>query len=128
MTLLRHKLCLDTFQHASSTGCLEVSVRHVFFSAQSADLKDSASAKAVADRQEAWKSDLPKDEDALWDWIAAPDDASRAALLAHCVSFGVNALSATVDRYATCAVSAHGVRPRPEHTARPVRRVGVATI
>src|SRR3546814_10009519 len=55
------------------------------FSAQSADLKDSASAKAVADRQEAWKSDLPKDEDALWDWLAALDDASRAALLAHCV-------------------------------------------
>src|SRR3546814_4393194 len=45
MTMLLHKLCLDTFQHASSTGCLEVSVRHVFFSAQSADLKDSASAK-----------------------------------------------------------------------------------
>src|SRR3546814_15886857 len=41
MTMLLHKLCLDTFQHASSTGCLEVSVRHVFFSAQSADLKRS---------------------------------------------------------------------------------------
>src|SRR3546814_3371854 len=29
MTMLLHKLCLDTFQHASTTGCLEVSVRHV---------------------------------------------------------------------------------------------------
>src|SRR3546814_11811331 len=85
MTMLLHKLCLDTFQHASSTGCLEVSVRHVFFSAQSADLKDSASAKAVADRQEAWKSDLPKDEAALWDWLAALDDSSTSALLAHSV-------------------------------------------
>src|SRR3546814_4046010 len=98
MTMLLHKLCLDTFQHASSTGCLEVSVRHVFFSAQSADLKDSASAKAVADRQEAWKSDLPKDEDALWDWLAALDDASRAAVLSHCVSFSVTARYEKVDQ------------------------------
>src|SRR3546814_20255674 len=75
------------------------------FSAQSADLKDSASAKAVADRQEAWKSDLPKDEDALWDWLAALDDASRAALLAHCVSFGVNALYE--DRKSTRLNSSH---------------------
>src|SRR3546814_7341776 len=125
--MLLHKLCLDTFQHASSTGCLEVSVRHVFFSAQSADLKDSASAKAVADRQEAWKSDLPKDEDALWDWLAALDDASRAALLAHCVSFGVNALYAKVDRYGTGAVSAHGVRRRldPEIGSASCREGGV---
>src|SRR3546814_613956 len=125
MTMLLHKLCLDTFQHASSTGCLEVSVRHVFFSAQSADLKDSASAKAVADRQEAWKSDLPKDEDALWDWLAALDDASRAALLAHCVSFGVNALYEKVDRYGTGAVSAHGVRRRLDQADRLSRAVGL---
>ena len=34
-------------------------------------------------------SDLPKDEAALWDWLVALDDSRRAALLAHCVSFGV---------------------------------------
>src|SRR3546814_8040451 len=95
------------------------------FSAQSADLKDSASAKAVADRQEAWKSDLPKDEDALWDWLAALDDASRAALLAHCVSFGVNALYEKVDRYGTGAVSAHGVRRRLDQADRLSRAVGL---
>src|SRR3546814_14659262 len=95
----------------SSDVCSSDLVRHVFFSAQSADLKDSASAKAVADRQEAWKSDLPKDEDALWDWLAALDDASRAALLAPCVSFGVNALYEKVDRYEPGAASAHGVLP-----------------
>ena len=62
------------------------------FSIQPADLKDSPPAKAVAERHQAWKTDLPKDEAALWDWLAALDDPSRAALLAHCVSFGVNAL------------------------------------
>ena len=39
-----------------------------------ADLKDSPSAKAIAERHEAWKADLPKDEAALWDWLAALDD------------------------------------------------------
>ncbi|MBV9527931.1 ParB N-terminal domain-containing protein, partial [Sphingomonas sp.] len=86
MTALLHKLCLDTFQHSAAGTCLEASVRHVFFSIQPADLKDSAPAKAVAERHEAWKADLPKDEATLWDWLAALDDASRAALLAHCVS------------------------------------------
>lgn len=83
MTALLHKLCLDAFQHTATGNCLEASVRHVFFSIQSADLKESPSAKAVTERHDAWKADMPKDEAALWDWLAALDDASRAALLAH---------------------------------------------
>jgi ParB family chromosome partitioning protein len=54
MTALLHKLVVDTFQRTSSTGgCLEATVRHVFFNVQPADLKDSPSAKSVADRHEA---------------------------------------------------------------------------
>ena len=64
MTALLHKLVRDTFQHVSSPGCLEASVRHVFFPVQADDLKDSASAKSVDDRQEAWKGDLPLGDDA----------------------------------------------------------------
>jgi ParB family chromosome partitioning protein len=112
LTALLHKLCRDTFQHSSPGACLEASVRHVFFPAQSADLKDSPSAKAVADRHEAWKAELPKDDRALWDWLASLDDARRAALLAHCVSFGVNALYEKGDRYGAPGVSAHGVQQR----------------
>ena len=82
MTALLHKLCLDTFQHAAAGNCLEASVHQVFFSIQSADLKDSPPAKAVAERHEAWKANLPKDEGQLWDRLAGLDDTSRAALLA----------------------------------------------
>ena len=112
MTALLHKFCLDTFHHTAPGACLEASVRHVFFSVQPADLKDSPSAKAVAERHEAWKADLPKDEAALWDWLAALDETSRSALLAHCVSFGVNALYEKGDRYGGPGVSAHGVQHR----------------
>jgi ParB family chromosome partitioning protein len=112
MTALLHKLCLDAFQHSASGACLEASVRHVFFPVQATDLKDSPPAKAVAERHEAWKADLPKDETALWDWLAALDEASRGALLAHCVSFGVNALYEKGDRHGGPGVSLHSVQRR----------------
>jgi ParB family chromosome partitioning protein len=99
MTALLHKLCLDTFQHSAPGACLEVSVRHVFFPIQAPDLKDSLSAKAVAERQKTWEAELPKDGDALWDWLSDLDGDRRAALLAHCVSFGTNALYEKGDRY-----------------------------
>jgi len=125
MTALLHRLCLDTFQHAASGACLEASVREVHFSIQPADLKDSPPAKAVAERHQAWKADLPKDEAALWDWLAALDDASRAALLAHCVSFGVNALYEKGDRYGGPGISAHGVQRRLVQANRLARAVGL---
>jgi ParB family chromosome partitioning protein len=125
MTALLHKLCLDTFQHRASGACLEASVRHVFFSVQATDLKDSPSAKAVAERHEAWKADLPTDEAALWDWLAALDEASRAALLAHCVSFGVNALYEKGDRTGGPGLSAHGVQSRIAQADRLARAVSL---
>ena len=123
MTALLHKLCLDTFQHASSGSCLEASVRHVTMPVQASDLKDSVSANAIAKRQEVWKAELPTDETALWDWLAASDDARRAALLAHCVSFGVNALHEKTDRYGGSGISVHGVERRLGQANRLARAV-----
>ena len=125
LTALLHKLCLDTFHHSAPGACLEASVRHVFFPVQAADLKDSPSAKAVAERHEAWKAELPKDDDALWDWLATLDDTRRVALLAHCVSFGVNALYEKGDRYGGPGVSAHGVQHRIAQADRLARAVGL---
>ena len=67
MTALLHKLVLDTFRHRSTLGCLEASVRQVYFPAQADDLKDSLSARSMDERQTAWAADLPEDYDALWD-------------------------------------------------------------
>lgn len=125
MTALLHKLCLDTFQHSAPGACLEVSVHHVFFPVQAPDLKDSLSAKAVAERQKAWEAELPKDGDTLWDWLADLDDDRRAALLAHCVSFGVNALYEKGDRYGGPGVSVHGVQQRLAQADRLARAVGL---
>ena len=109
MTALLHKLCLDAFQHSLSPACLEASVGHVFFAVQASDLRDTAPAKAVAERHEAWKAELPTEETALWDWLSALDHDRRAQLLAHCVSFGVNALYERPGRYGA-GLSEHGLR------------------
>jgi ParB family transcriptional regulator, chromosome partitioning protein len=123
LTLLLHKLCLDTFQHSAPGACLEASVRHVFFPVQAADLKDSPSAKAIAERHEAWKAELPKDDHALWDWLDTLEETRRTALLAHCVSFGVNALYEKGDRYGGPGISANGVQQRIAQADRLARAV-----
>jgi ParB family chromosome partitioning protein len=117
LTLLLHQLVTDTFQHGGSNGCLEASVRHVFFPAQAPDLKDSPSASSIAVRHDGWRIEMAplvedKDPDALWNWLHQLDGASRLALLAHCVSYGVNALHEKVDRYGGTGVSAHGLSKR----------------
>jgi ParB family chromosome partitioning protein len=123
MTALLHKLCLDTFHHPASGSCLEASVRQVYFQVQPDGLKDSPSAKAIAERQEAWGADVPKDETALWDWLTALHDDSRAALLAHCVSFGITALHEKGDRYGGPGLSTHGVQRRLTQADRLARAV-----
>ncbi len=55
----------------------------------------------------------------------ALDDSRRVALLAHCVSFGVNALYEKGDRYGGPGVSAHGVQQRIAQADRLARAVGL---
>jgi len=56
-------------------------------------------ARAIAERQERWKAEMPENEDALWDYVINLDDKKRAALLAHCVSLGITALHERADRH-----------------------------
>jgi ParB family transcriptional regulator, chromosome partitioning protein len=113
LTLLLMKLVNDTFRSSGTSGsCLEASVRPVYMSAQASDLKDSPVAKAVDDRHAAWEADLPLGNDAvLWDYLSALDQASRLALLAHCLSFGINALHEKVNPYGA-GISASGLARR----------------
>lgn len=122
ITALLHKLCVDAF-HNGYAGCMEVSVRQVHLPVQAPGLNDSPSAKAVAERHEAWKADMPKSDDALWDWLAALDEASRSTLLAHCVSFGVNAKFEKVVRDGGSGLSPHGLRRRLDQADRLARAV-----
>ena len=116
LTLLLLKLVTDTFRTSSGTGsCLEASVRHVYMSAQAPDLKDSVVAKLVDERHAAWEADLPLGDDAaLWDYLTVLDQGSRLALLAHCLSFGINALHEKVNPYGA-GISASDLTRRMAH-------------
>ena len=120
-----HKLVGDLFRAPTPGSCLEACVRPVFLPAQAADLKLSASARALDERHAAWKADLPQGDEALWDWLTGLDDASRLALLAHCVSFGVNALYEKPNPYGGSGISAHGLKIRLVQADRLARATGL---
>jgi ParB family transcriptional regulator, chromosome partitioning protein len=124
LTLLLLKLVTDTFRTSSASGsCLEASVRHVYMSAQASDLKDSVVAKLVDERHAAWDADLPLGDDAaLWDYLTVLDQGSRLALLAHCLSFGINALHEKVNPYGA-GISASGLTRRMAHADLVARAV-----
>ena len=125
MTALLHKLVSDTFLHRSATGALEANVRQVHFPAQADDLKDSASAASVTDRHERWGDHVPADDQALWDWLTALDDNSRMDLLAHCVSYGINALYERPNPYSGSGVSEHGLKVRMAQAKRLADATGL---
>ncbi|ESZ02789.1 MULTISPECIES: ParB/RepB/Spo0J family partition protein [unclassified Mesorhizobium] len=125
ITALLHRLVLDTFGQRSAIGCVEAFVRHVHLPWQDVGLKDSPAAKAVHERHEAWKSDIPLDDDeALWAWLDGLDEASRQTLLAHCVSYGINALFERPNPYGS-GVSQHGLDQRRREADRLSRATGL---
>jgi ParB family chromosome partitioning protein len=126
MTLLLQRLVTERFRLAG-TSCLQAFVQETHFAVQSADLGDSVPASAIAERQEFWKADIPAGDDALWNWLAALDEASRLALLAHCVSFGINAVHEKANPYGA-GPSAHAIQHRLDQADRLARVVGLDMI
>ena len=68
---------------------------------------------------------FPADDEALWDWLAALDDGNRMALLAHCVSYGVNALYERPNPYGGSGVTEHGLKLRCFQADRLARATGL---
>ncbi|GEL51218.1 ParB/RepB/Spo0J family partition protein [Acetobacter tropicalis] len=110
LTELLHTLVRDVYWQTPGADCLEAYVREIPLPVHSPDMPGSVPAHALRQRNEGWKHDLPEDEDALWRWIDGLDDTSRMALLAHCLSFGINALYERMPSYG--AVSQRSVIER----------------
>jgi ParB family chromosome partitioning protein len=120
LTALLHKLCIDVFHQHAFENCLEVTVHEVSCPIQPADLGESAPAKAVGSRHKAWLAELPGTDTGLWEWLDALSSVRRLELLAHCVSFGVNAFYDKNDRSGP-----YGVKRRIAHADRLARAVGL---
>ncbi|PZU64151.1 chromosome partitioning protein ParB [Sphingobium sp.] len=125
MTALLHRLVRDRFKRSTSGAALGISIEEAYFREQGIDLKDSRYAKSVAERHAGWKADLPAEDDALWDWIDALDLDSRMALLAHCVSFGINALYERPNPQSATGISGHVLQMRMAEADRLARVTGL---
>lgn len=112
-----HALVLDSFySYASENSCMQVSVRGAGLGVHAPGLNDSMSAKAIDQRHESWSERLPDAPAHLWETLITFDADEQAALFAHCVSFGINAVWEPANRYNESRVSAGAVAGRIAHS------------
>ena len=92
-----HAFCLPLFYRQAGDSCLEITVWSVGFVAQAPGLNDSAAARAIDARHEAWAQRLPREVVHLWAALQTLDADSRQALFAHCAGLTVNAVCSPYD-------------------------------
>lgn len=78
--------------------CLDLNARETALGGFAQGIEDTAAAKALGDRHEAWSIELPQDAAKLWGFIAELDGARCMRLLAHCASLTVSAVRQPNDR------------------------------
>ena len=120
-----HALALSVFYHMRTETCLGLSLNAVSFGFQAPGMKDSASARSIAERNAGWKARLPNSDKDLWEALQELDGNEQAALFAHCAAYCVNALWEAAPKYDNGRISAHGVARRIEHSHVLARAVGL---
>lgn len=108
---LLHALCLSVFRSHGQSGCVQIGVTQSWLGNAPPNLRDSVWSTNIQARHEQWAARLPDEPGALWASLLALAYEEQMALLAHCVSLGVNALFEPVKGYGG-QVSAHGIAQR----------------
>jgi ParB family chromosome partitioning protein len=90
---------------------VQIGVTQAWLGNVAPNLRECSWSQSIQARHEQWGEKLPDDPRALWDVIAAMAHDEQMALLAHCVSLGVNALFEPTKGY-DGRISAHGVAQR----------------
>lgn len=106
-----HALALSVFRPHGTHGCVQIGVTQAWLGNVAPDLRETPGSLAIQERHEQWAARLPDGPGALWDALAAHSHDEQMALLAHCVSLGVNALFEPVKGYGG-QISAHGIACR----------------
>ena len=87
-----HAMCLRLFYRHAPHSCLQIEAKS-HFPATAAGLGDTAAAKAIEKRHEAWAARLPREPHDLWDALLGLNrDGDLTGLFAHCASLTVNAV------------------------------------
>ena len=106
-----HALCLSVFRSHGTHGCVQIEVTQAWLGNVAPDLRETPWSVAIQARHEQWSERLPDAPGALWDALVELSQEEQMALLAHCVSIGVNALFEPVKGY-DGRTSAHGIQQR----------------
>jgi ParB family chromosome partitioning protein len=108
---LLHALTLSVFRSHSTQGCVQIAVTQAWLGNVAPNLRECSWSQSIQARHEQLGEKLPDEPQALWDALAAMPHDEQMALLAHCVSLGVNALFEPTRGY-DGRISAHGVAQR----------------
>jgi ParB family chromosome partitioning protein len=108
---LLHALCLSVFRPHGNHGCVQIEVTQAWLGNAAPNLRETMWSQSIQARHEQWAELLPNEPDALWETIAAMMPDKQMALLAHCVSLGINALLEPVKGY-DGRISAHSIARR----------------
>ena len=108
---LLQALTLSVFRSHGTHGCVQIGVTQAWLGNVAPALRESSWSQSIQARHEQWGEKLPDEPQALWDVLAAMPHDEQMALLAHCVSLGVNALFEPTKGY-DGRISAHNVAQR----------------
>jgi ParB family chromosome partitioning protein len=108
---LLHALTLSVFHQHGTHGCVQIGVTQAWLGNVAPNLRETPWSVAIQERHEQWGERLPDDPGALWGALTALAHEEQMALLAHCVSLGVNALFEPTKGY-DGRISAHGIAQR----------------
>ncbi|MGE0775583.1 MAG: ParB/RepB/Spo0J family partition protein [Sphingomonadaceae bacterium] len=108
---LLHALTLSVFRSHGTYGCVQIGVTQAWLGNVAPNLRESSWSQSIQARHEQWGEKLPDEPQALWDALADMPNDEQMALLAYCVSLGVNALFEATKGY-DGRISAHGVAQR----------------
>jgi ParB family chromosome partitioning protein len=87
-----HALALRTFYPGATASCLDLRIASRPLGREADGIDDAPASRRIADRHEAWARQLPQMANEAWAFVVGLDGDSRMALLAHCVSLGVDAV------------------------------------
>lgn len=108
---LLHALTLSVFQQHGTHGCVQIGVTQAWLGNVAPNLRETPWSVAIQQRHEQWGERLPDEPGALWDALTALAHEEQMALLAHCISLGINALFEPAKGY-DGRISAHGIAQR----------------
>ncbi len=89
---LLHALVLSVFRPHGTQGCVQIGVIQAWLGNVAPNLRETVWSQSIQARHEHWGERLPDEPQAPWGALVAMSQDEQVALLAHCVSHGVNAL------------------------------------